>query len=477
MKGPTILFLLSLPLCACGNSSSDTKTDDAGPDFPAWEKGRESAESGIGVRRALTPVRGLIHLHSPLSHDACDGQGYNEETGDLDEDCLADLRAALCTMRIDFAALTDHDSFLADQEFEETYLQREDDELVRNTAGEAIASRIRCADGHEVMWTVGSENALMPIMIDRHPAGTIEERKNVYNSNDAATADAFRELGGLTFLAHTESKDINHLRTVGLDGLEVYNLHANLDPNIREDYLGLDGPAGFRSALDFASQEPEGPEPDLAMLAFLEPSDVALETYDTLLGEGHRLTGTAGTDAHQNVLPVLFRDGERGDSYRRMISWFSNIALVETKGDPAALQEALDAGRSFVAFEIMGIPEGFDMRASADGKPTLEMGDEATSADGYTLQVTTPAVRSRDPRLPTPDVRVSILHIDAEGRREVATGTSGEVTVALDAPGAYRVEVYITPKHLEPYLGDLGPEHAQKELPWIYANPIYVVAP
>ena len=42
------------------------------------------------------------------------------------------------------------------------------------------------------------------------------------------------------------------------------------------------------------------------------------------------------------------------------------------------------------------------------------------------------------------------------------------------ARGAYRVELLITPRHLAPYLADLGPALAQVELPWIYASPIYV---
>lgn len=70
-----------------------------------------------------------------------------------------------------------------------------------------------------------------------------------------------------------------------------------------------------------------------------------------------------------------------------------------------------------------------------------------------------------------PEIRVSILHIDA---REVASGTSGTISTALDSPGAYRVEVYIRPKYLAPYLGRLGPELSEQEYPWIYANPIYL---
>ncbi len=45
--------------------------------------------------------RGIIHVHSPYSHDACDGDPMPE--GVVREDCLADLRAGLCAVAIDFA--------------------------------------------------------------------------------------------------------------------------------------------------------------------------------------------------------------------------------------------------------------------------------------------------------------------------------------------------------------------------------------
>ncbi len=30
---------------------------------------------------------------------------------------------------------------------------------------------------------------------------------------------------------------------------------------------------------------------------------------------------TVGTDAHENSFPIMLRDGERGDSYRRLLRW------------------------------------------------------------------------------------------------------------------------------------------------------------
>src|SRR5688572_8910110 len=94
-------------LAACGN-------DPAKPMLPAWDKTLPPA-SVLGDWNGLTAARGIVHLHSPFSHDACDG---NPRPGGVpNEPCLQSLRAALCTARIDYAALTDHDDTMADEEF------------------------------------------------------------------------------------------------------------------------------------------------------------------------------------------------------------------------------------------------------------------------------------------------------------------------------------------------------------------------
>jgi hypothetical protein len=90
------------------------------------------------------------------------------------------------------------------------------------------------------------------------------------------------------------------------------------------------------------------------------------------------------------------------------------------------------------------------------------------------LVVDVPTVRDLDPSLPPPVIAARILRVDGSGVTELVRANGPELTVAMDRPGAYRVEVTIVPHHLGPYLGDLGPDLADVELPWIYANPIYV---
>ena len=451
-------------LCAaCGGG-------DSTPELPPWDKELPPA-SVIGERwagRGLTAARGIVHLHSPYSHDACDGKPRDEVTGAPNEPCLQDLRAALCTTRIDFAALTDHDASMAEEDFGALFNMRGTDEAVRDASGNQIASRIRCDSGREVLVSVGGENDLMPLMLDRHVPGTVDERRALYNGSDVASADAFRAAGGLVWVAHTESKDLALLRAIEPHGIEVYNLHANIDPDIRSMYLGLPSGAALAKAAEFADTNPGHPEPDLAMIAFLTANQPAIDKWNTLLGEGMRLAATAGSDAHQNAIPITFADGERGDSYRRVLRWFGNIALVADPRDPAQIEQAMASGRIFTVVEMLGTPVGFDVRV--DGG---EIG--STVPPGGRLVVDVPAVRGLDPSLPAPVIRTRIVWIEPGGAvTEVASTTSPEVTINLGAPGAYRVEISMVPHHLGPYLRDLGPELAAVEMPWIYVSPIYV---
>jgi hypothetical protein len=280
-----------------------------------------------------------------------------------------------------------------------------------------------------------------------------------------------RDAGGLIWIAHTEQHPIEELRTVAPDGIELYNLHANLDPDIRRDYLGLDSAGAIAAAVEFADTNEGGPEPDLALLSFLSPNVPALTRWNELLGEGRHVVATAGSDAHENALPVMLADGERGDSYRRVLRWFGNIALVADPKDPAQIEAALKSGRAYSVFEMMGTPDGFDVYAQA-GAATQELGD--TTAPGATLVVEVPEVRGLDPSLPAPEIKATVWFIDAGGPVVAGSGGGPTLEVPMAKPGAYRVEVSIVPRHLGPYLRDLGTAFADREVPWIYSNAIYV---
>ncbi|MEO7094044.1 MAG: hypothetical protein ABI175_12395, partial [Polyangiales bacterium] len=245
------------------------------------------------------------------------------------------------------------------------------------------------------------------------------------------------------------------------------------DPDIRKDYLGLSSSGAITAAIVFADTEPGHPEPDLAMLSFFSANGPAIQKWEALLGEGKHISVTAGSDAHQNAIPVIMADGERGDSYRRVMRWFGNVALVSNPRDVDQVKAALDSGRMFATFELLGTPEGFDAYVTKSSGAIVELGGTLAPADGGTLTVTVPTVRNLDPSLPAPTITGKVVWIDASGPHDVGSGDS-TFNVHLGAPGAYRVEITITPSHLGPYLGDLGSGMAEVALPWIYASPFYV---
>ena len=63
---------------------------------------------------------------------------------------------------------------------------------------------------------------------------------------------------------------------------------------------------------------------------------------------------------------------------------------------------------------------------------------------------------------------------DEEGRAVVREWSEGSLSQAIDAPGVYRVEVMITPRHLGPYLGSSADKLVGKEVVWIYSGALFV---
>jgi hypothetical protein len=226
-------------------------------------------------------------------------------------------------------------------------------------------------------------------------------------------------------------------------------------------------PLGWASDIaPFTSQEGTG-EPDLFFLAVLQEQTTSLQKWDALQNNGH-VVGFAGTDAHQNVLPIPLRDGERGDSYRRMLRWFSNHLLVdaaEPTPTPSQYDEALSAGRMYTAFEILGTPTGLDFHLRSTEGEITEMG---ASGNGDTLVVQCPTL---SPSSPTngdaPDIVATIFR----NGEEWASGC-GEYPITQ--PGSYRLSVEIKPNHLKEFLGD-DPDFWLHFYPWVYTNPIRVL--
>jgi hypothetical protein len=187
------------------------------------------------------------------------------------------------------------------------------------------------------------------------------------------------------------------------------------------------------------------------------------------------LVTTIGTDCHQNTFPQLLADGERIDSYRRMMAWMSNHLLVTPDGDGSwddgQLKQALSARRLYGVFEVMGYAEGFDFHA-LEGGVEREMGAVVSLASGVRLLGQRPTVRDLDPAGPQPTIRL-LLWKAAEGGWQSVGEVEDDLDQVIDEPGAYRVEVRMTPSHLAPHVGTFT-ELAEREFAWVLSNAIYV---
>ena len=432
-----------------------------------WSPGVLYPSEGA-VSRGFVDVRGLVHAHSVYSHDACDGEPV-DENGVLNAVCNDDFRRGLCQSQHDFVFLTDHGARFDETEFPDTLLFNPDlgDVLVDRGVGPS-ANRITCDDGHKVLIMAGSEHGLMPVGLEHH----LEDRSR-YGQLTAEVATSLRDAGAVILLAHPEDYTAAELKLMPLDGFEMYNLHAN-------SVLG----AGFILDLLLRANDddPGVPHADLLVLALWSEDAAYLQRWGSVLASGKRVVSTMGTDCHRNTFRTILSDGERADSYRRMMIAFSNHLRVKAGPDgvvdDAELKEALARGRLWGAFEMLGYPLGFDVSASS-GADVFEIGDDVPV--GSTIHARMPRVRDLDTRQEAPRLLMRVLRADdsAAGFTEVARG-DGDLDVVADVAGAWRVEVRMLPLHLRAALNDedfrLLDEVDSRggDYVWIYANPFYV---
>ena len=442
--------------------SGDDDTDD---ESRPWAKDLPALMDEIDHPRGFLPLRSILHLHSPLSHDACDGLGYQE--GLLDEECLQQMRDGLCRVGIDLGYLSDHPSYAAYHPFEEILLPRGDDELIFD-GDDPIANLIPCASGHEVLLMAGIEDELMPLGLDRHAAPYGDEADTLYNGSGQDLFDAVADAGGMVFQEHPEERDLATLaarQDMGLVGLEVFQLHAMLDPGAREEIYGLD-PFGWVEDVEPFTHPDATAEPDLLFLAFFQELGPNVERWDHLLSRGPAV-GIAATDAHRNVMPIELRDGERPDGYRRNMRWFSNVVLADDK-PPAAADAAVRAGRLYMAFEILGTPDELTFWYDDGAGTEHEMGASCTGCTGGTLHLDCPVLSENSPRdgINAPEIAATIF-------KDGQSWQTGCGTFEITDPGAYRARIDITPHHLTPFLGD-DPAPYLHAYPWVYTNAIRI---
>lgn len=398
-----------------------------------------------GARRTLAPVTGLTDYRAILHAHAED----SAHTGGTRLDMLAEAKRA----GVHAILLTDH--YRPPKDF-----------ITDSWRGER--------DG--VLFIPGSE--IRGFLI--YPTQSIMKRMD---EPTPAFIDAVREGGGLIFLSHIEERPDHSM--VGLDGMEIYNRHADAKKDkssLLAITLKLTDPASLAELEECLRLYPA----ELLGAQLTYPADyMAKWEAET---KSRRLTGVAANDCHHNMVFVVtmvdeehvrvglsvdaeekrrtvaasLRRGIRAmtkghqpgdvlakidlDPYSRSFLNVSTHVLATQLNEPE-IRRALRAGHAYVSHDWMCDPTGFRFELTSNGT-TVMMGDEVPLAPGARIKAQFPV-----------SCRIRLM----EGGRLVAEEVGDHLDVPVREPGVYRVEGWIT----------LDGE----DRGWIYANPIYVRPP
>jgi len=294
------LAAIALLLVAC---SDETLAPTPPPAPGGWGPGTVQPPMPSSGPRGQLDLRGLIHAHTVYSHDACDGEPRDGDTGPINEECFDDFRRSMCVAQHNFIMLSDHRTSFGRTEFPEVLLYRPErgDELVER-ADIATANWASCPDGEPLLLMAGNESAeSMPVGLEGHVSDDVSERQSLYGAGTAEAIEALKAHGAVVLMMHTEEWTPEHLTSLPFDGFEMYNLHANL-------LAGVGVVLELISKLEDPSQLPH---PDLLMLPIMSEPESYLGTWAKVLASGARRTTTMGTDCHRNAFKQLMSDGER----------------------------------------------------------------------------------------------------------------------------------------------------------------------
>lgn len=516
---------------ATGSAASSSEATTAEPGTGATSEVSGEASTTATSTGATTgePVepdpwverRGALHVHTPYSHDACDGAGLMGEVPNAP--CLADLRAAVCATGHDFTLLTDHPAHMQEHPFDRVllYSQADGDELVM-AAEATLYNRMRCADDRRVLLAAGYESThTLPLGLHHHVdaslyAGLTDDEPL---AGAKALVDGLKAGGAVVAIAHSEEADLSAQRIVevGLDAMEWYNPHGNFKTALGGDNIGGDPTKVLdllQGLLPFMAGSKSGAHPDLVFLRLLPSWPVEGFEKWRVVQRARPVTGLLGSDVHQNVAvdpicmnanPVLqaacvaaaeavlpdalaglvsggtlmMSDGERLDSYARVLRWLENRVLTPPgELTLASLQDSLRAGRSYGLFSVFGAPEALRFAGRTPADALLWIGDAAPAPITLELRVPLrPVALGGAPftaaEADKAEVRAELWRTDAVSSTKVHESTTpGDLVEFLaDAPGAYHVEIWIRPQHLKAALGDQD-ALADGEYLWIITNPI-----
>jgi hypothetical protein len=429
----------------------------------------------LGSARGYKFARVITHDHSPYSYDACDKNGLPD--GKPDATCLAHFRESLCKNHVDMVFMSDHPDNMANYEISDLLLKDPADTILEKD-GKPYANQMTvCEDGFQTYLMTGFEGQLLGLGMTQHLETDISKRSALYQEQTVELKDRLKsEAEAFVVVPHTESRDVSLIQALKPDAIEVYNIHANLDPKIRQKYFHVPPFQHLPGVITYLIDPYQELNPDFSFLGFFKVFPIYFEKWNELISLDVRTPGIAGTDAHENTFPQKVQDGERFDSHRRLTRFVSNHVLVESI-EIENVKEALQAGRSYIVVEGFGTPIGLDYSAEL-GTAVSNMGETVTlGGKSATLHVKMPTLYSGSPKgSESPSIRIELRQVLTEKQDQVVAGsTHGDLTYTTEKPGAYRFYVYITPKHLKEFLGPLS-EWTQSEFLWVISNHIYLDA-
>ncbi len=432
------------------------------------------ASDSLGTVGAFRIARVITHFHTPYSFDACDKEGLAEDVPNAS--CLLHLRQALCTNRVDALFLTDHPDNMARFGFRELLLTAEGDEPALDGNGSPYANHTAaCANGHRSWIWAGFEGRIMPMGMTGHLEGTAASRLVDYGLETPDLVERLRqETGAVIAIPHPESRSVETIRGLQPDLIEIYNIHANLDPKIRKRDLGEPPFENLASLMAYIVDPYDGMLPDFAFMSFFKLFQVHFDRWNALLADGSRIGGIAGSDSHENVFSQEAADGERLDGHRRMMRFVSNHVLAPSL-DPLEIKEALRRGRSWMVVEGLGTPRDFAFRGT-QGATLATPGDALRLSSGaLTLSASLSGLHPESPGEldETPEIRLELRRVASDASESMVASGGNRLDLTVTLPGAYRVHAWIRPRHLRDFLGPFEGA-ADREFAWIVSNPIRV---
>lgn len=434
--------------------------------------------SELAHPRGLKIARTIVHAHSPYSYDACDKKGLIDGQPNLE--CLGHLREALCQNSIDAIFLSDHPEEMDRYSIEELLLKKEGDNLIVNGSSLPYANSMSgCEKGYRPLIFAGFESKFLALGMTQHLSADQAVRRQKYNEESLSVRNELATTSeAIVLIPHTESRSDSVLQAVQPDGIEIYNVHANLDPKIRKTSLGVPPFQPVSKLLMYATDPYDKLDPDYSFLHFLEVFPVYASKWNAVLAAGLKVAGWGGSDNHENTLPQKASDGERIDSHRRMTRLVTNHLLLSSI-DPPSVKSSLKSGRGYVVFEGLGTPNGFDFRG-VQAATTIEMGGTISMAGGAaTIEFKMPELYLGSSKIKdSPVFEVRLKRVTSSGTEETLLVNSGanfsfSLPTVAAASTSYRVEIDIVPLHLYGVLRTYR-ELARKTFPWLRSNPIYV---